>query len=57
MMQATSEHKISYYKEGMRMLFSDGETFENYQNVLEEYKQALVTRKIMVDQLYDEIIV
>ena len=37
------------------MLFSDGETFENYQNVLEEYKQALVTRKIMVDQLYDEI--
>lgn len=55
MMQATSEHKISYYKEGMRMLFSDGETFENYQNVLEEYKQALVTRKIMVDQLYDEI--
>lgn len=44
-----------YYQEGMRLLFQDGETFANYNNVLEEYKQALQTREEAIDKLYLEI--
>lgn len=44
-----------YYQEGMRLLFQDGETFANYNNVLEEYKQALRTRQEAIDKLYLEI--
>ena len=45
----------NYYAEGMKCLFSQGETFENYKNVLEEYKAAYVTRKDIIDKLYNEI--
>ena len=44
-----------YYQEGMRLLFQDGETFANYNTVLEEYKQALHTREAAIEKLYLEI--
>ena len=52
---AKKQSKKDYYKEGMRMLFADGENFDNYKQILEEYRQALVTRTILVDNLYNEI--
>lgn len=44
-----------YYQEGMKLLFQDGETFANYNTVLEEYRQALRTREEVIDRLYLEI--
>ena len=44
-----------YYQEGMRLLFQDGETFANYNNVLEEYKEALRIREESIEKLYLEI--
>lgn len=44
-----------YYHEGMRLLFQEGETFENYAQILEEYKQALIVREDRIDKLYKEI--
>ena len=53
---STNKQKTKdYYHEGMRLLFQDGETEENYMQILEEYKNALVTRKDMIQKLYDEI--
>ena len=37
------------------MLLQHGETFENYPQILEEYKQALVMRNERIDALYNEI--
>ena len=45
----------NYYHEGMRLLFQDGETFENFAQILEEYKQALDIREEAIDRLQQEI--
>ena len=39
----------------MKYLFEDGENFENYKNVLEEYKTALAKRKEKINELFNEI--
>ena len=53
---STNKQKTKdYYQEGMRLLFQDGETFANYNNALEEYKQALRTREEAIEKLYLEI--
>ena len=49
------QSKKDYYKEGMRLLFADGENFDNYKQILEEYRQALVVRTELIKALYDEI--
>ncbi len=53
--KAKKEKDKNYYSEGMKMLFAQGETFENYKNVLEEYKAAFVTRKDIIQKLYNEV--
>lgn len=53
--KAKKEKDKNYYSEGMKMLFTQGETFENYKDVLEEYNVALVTRQEVIDKLYNEI--
>lgn len=53
--KAKKEKDKNYYAEGMKCLFTQGENFENYKNVLEEYKTAYVTRKDIIDKLYNEI--
>ena len=55
-MQATDKQsKRDYYAEGMKLLFSAGEDFFNYHDVLQEYKDALVTREKRITDLYNEI--
>lgn len=44
-----------YYKAGMQLLFSQGENFKNYKQILSEYENALVIRNERIDALYDEI--
>ena len=44
-----------YYKAGMQLLLQQGETFDNYKQILAEYEHASVVRKDRIDRLYDEI--
>ena len=37
------------------MLFKDGEDFDNYQKVLDEYREAVILREDIKDKLYKEI--
>lgn len=53
--KAKKDKDKDYYREGMKMLFSDGENFENYQAVLSEYRLAVITREDIKDKLYNEI--
>ena len=55
MQRAKTDKDKEYYKEGMRLLFDSGETFENYQTVLDEYRKAVVTREEVRVKLYNEI--
>lgn len=52
---SNKEKTKNYYNEGMRLLFQEGENFDNYLQILEEYRQALVVREDIIDKLYDEI--
>lgn len=53
--KAKKEKEQNYYQEGMRMLFSQGENFENYEQVLTEYREAVVLRQNVKEQLQQEI--
>ena len=53
--KAKKEKDVEYYKDGMRMLFSAGENFENYKNVLQDYRDANLARQEVINKLYNEI--
>lgn len=53
--QSRRADRKDYYLAGMRMMLQSGETFENYEQILEEYRNALVLRKKTIDDLYNEI--
>lgn len=53
--KAKKEKDKNYYIEGMKMLFENGENFENYQKVLSEYRTAVIAREDIKDKLYKEI--
>ena len=55
MNKARSEKKKNYYLEGMKILMVNNETSENYLDYYEQYKNAYITRKAMIDNLYNEI--
>ena len=52
---SNKEKTKSYYTEGMKLLFQDGENFDNYIQILSEYRQALENKKEVIQKLYDEI--
>ena len=52
-----SKRSTAYYREGIRMLLQDGETFDNFLQVLNEYRQAVITRKDIIDKLKNEILI
>lgn len=49
------ESQKEYYEACIKSIFETGENFENYKNVLEEYKVAYLRRKEIIDHLFDEI--
>lgn len=53
--KAKKEKERDYYREGMKMLFAQGENFENYQQILDEYRHALIIRQDVKEKLYNEI--
>lgn len=52
---AKTEKKKEYFRSGMEVLFKQGEDFRNYKYVLEEYRTALLKRKEIINNLFDEI--
>lgn len=55
MQSATRQKKRDYYREGIIMLLQAGEDFQNYHQILEEYRSALVLRQERIEALYNEI--
>ncbi len=55
MLSAKKPSQIDYYKTGMTLLLEKGETLENFRQISQEYKDALVIRKKRIDDLYNEI--
>ena len=55
MITTKKESKKDYYLEGIKYLLKDGETVENYKDILDEYKNALSTRKAVIDKLFEEV--
>ena len=55
MRQAKKEKDKQYYKNGIYMLFSKGETLENYSIILDEYKKAHLIRSDILKKLDSEI--
>ena len=53
--KAKKDKEKEYYREGMRMLFQSGENFDNYEQVLSEYHQVIITREDVKAKLYNEI--
>lgn len=39
----------------MRLLLQEGETIENFEQILEEYKNAVIVRQNVIAQLHAEI--
>ena len=52
---AKTEKERDYYREGMKMLFDTDENFDNYKNILDEYRLAVVTREDVKEKLYKEV--
>ncbi len=55
MNQAKKEKEKIYYENGVKLLLVQGETFENYLDVLNEYEQALLVRRDILKKLDSEI--
>ena len=55
MNSSNSEKQKNYYLEGMKMLFDKGETVENFEGILDEYKKALVDKETQIDKLNAEL--
>ena len=53
--KSSSNKKQNYYLEGMKIFFRNGETPENYMNVLNEIQEAFINKKKSIDNLYQEI--
>lgn len=55
MQKTEKQRKRDYYKEGMEMLFSTGENFQNYHQILQEYRDTLANKNQRIEDLYNEI--
>ena len=55
MINSKTENKKSYYHEGMKMLFDNGETDENFKDIMTQYQEALVTRTEIIKNLNKEL--
>lgn len=55
MNKAKNEKDKNYYLNGIKLLLKKDEIFEHYKDRYNEYKEAYIMRKAMIDKLYDEI--
>ena len=47
--------KQNYYLEGMKCLLIERETVDNYQDILNSYRNIMSNNKERIDKLFDEI--
>ncbi|MCI8519592.1 MAG: hypothetical protein HFJ51_06010 [Clostridia bacterium] len=52
---AKRETEKDYYKDYMRILFEQGENYENYKQVYKEYENALLIKEDLIGKLKNEI--
>lgn len=52
---AKKDKDKEYYREYMRMLFDQGENFDNYHQIILDYEEALQNRNDVINKLYREI--
>ncbi len=50
-----NEKEKKYYLEGVNILLKYRETFENFEEIHQDYKNALTLRKTVIENLYNEI--
>lgn len=55
MNKSQKEKDKNYYLNGIMLLLKKDETLNNYQNRYNEFKEAYIMRKRIIDKLYDEI--
>ena len=55
MNEAKKDKDKEYYRQYMKMLFDQGETFENFHQIIKEYEEALVNRNNVIERLHQEI--
>ncbi len=55
MQNAKRQSEIDYFKDYMRLLFAQGENYENYKQVIKEYEYALSTKEELIENLKREI--
>lgn len=53
--EAKKEKDRIFYENGMKVLFEQGETFDNYSEILTEYENAYETRNEILKKLDAEI--
>lgn len=52
---ANSDDKKNYYLEGMKCLLTGQETLDNYNEVLESYRNIVKAKSEQIDKLFDEV--
>lgn len=55
MQNAKKQSEKDYYKDYMILLFEQGENYENYKQVIQDYEYALKMKESLVDKLKKEI--
>ena len=55
MLNAKKENDRQYYRDYMKLLFDQGETDENFKQVLKEYNIALSQKEELIERLKKEI--
>ena len=53
--KAKKEKEQNYYAEGMKLLFQDGEDFDNYESVITDYKDAIIKKEEEKKKLFEEV--
>ncbi len=53
--RAKKESQKEYYQSGMIAMFEKGENFDNYKQVIADYKEALEAKQNIIKSLYHEI--
>ncbi len=55
MQNAKKESDKEYFKEYMKLLFEQGENYENYNQILKEYENAVTIKEQLIERLNKEI--
>ena len=55
MNQSKRQEDIDFYKEYIPGFFKNNESFDNFEQIYQEYKDAYNSKKKSVDDLFDEI--